>query len=124
MCEACTDCTEGQLHQLCTDTVLLICHKAESHLLYLPYHSHMADKQRNDLLVFGGSHLGIRCIVFLQYSVCMHIALSLHHTQFQQMTLQCYIHKPYSQLHPAHKSCPRRCHREVLLLVLYNCTAQ
>lgn len=122
--EACTDCTEGQLHQLCKDTVLLICHKEESHLLYLPYHSHMAGKQRNACLVLCGSHLGICCIVFLQYLVYMHIALSLHCTLFQKTNLQCYTHKPCSQSHLAHKSCPHRYRSEVLLLVLYSCTAQ
>lgn len=122
--EARTDYTEGQLHQLCKDTVLLICHKAESRLLYLPYHSYKADKQRNDFLVLCGSHLGIRHIVFLQYLVYRHIAPSSHRTRFQKMTLQHYIHKPYNQLHPAHKSCPCRCHSEALSLVLYNCTAQ
>lgn len=122
--EACTDCTEGQLHQLCKDTVLWICHKAQSHLLYLPYRSYMADRQRNDLPALCGSHLGIRRIVFLRYLVYRHTALSSRRTQFRKTTPRRYIHKPYNPLHPARRSCPRRCHSEALSLVLYNCTAR
>lgn len=119
-----TGCTEGQWHQLCKDTVLSICHKAESHLLSLPSRSYMADKERSDLSAPGGTHPGTRRSAFPRYLVYRHIAPSSRCTRFPKSTLQHHIHKPYNQLHPAHKSCPCRCHREALSLVLYNCTAR
>lgn len=121
---ACTDCTEGQSHQPCKDIVLLICHKAESHWLSLPSHSYMADKGRSDLSALCGTHPGTRRSAFPRYLVYTHIALSSRHTRFPKSSLQHHIHKPYNQLHPAHKSCPCRCHIGALSLVLYNCTAQ
>lgn len=93
-CDAHTDYTEDLLFLLGKDTVLLICHTAESHLLSQSYHNYRTGRGKNYFAAGWSIPPNIDCTVSLQRGAYSGIALSACHRQSQGGTQLGCSHRP------------------------------
>ena len=123
-CEAHIDYSEDLLLLICRDTVLSICHRAESHWWSQSYRSYKADRGKNGFAAGRSIPPHTHCSVFPQRWACRRTVLSEHHRPSQTGTLPHHSHRPYNRWHPVRKSVLCRCHTEVLWFPFCTHTAQ
>lgn len=123
-CEAHTDYSEDLLLLICRDTVLSICHRAESHLQSRPYRSYKADRGKSGFAAGRSTPPHTHCSVSPQHWTCRRTVPSKHHRPSQSGTPPRHSHRPYNRRRPVRRSVPCRYHTEVLWLPFCTHTAQ